>query len=162
MGNKMLNKPADIRQTYGYSCWAAVLESFCASTAGRPKVKEIDLLNQFEKLTVGGGKTNDFTMSRVGMHTMFKDARFGLKTEEVTAGFFTSSEEYLPQKLAKGLVIVGYWEKFIPGWHVGLVYGIDGRIVSYMNPDFTKGGYLKNDLSYFGEKSNLVVAWRSW
>jgi hypothetical protein len=162
MGNKILNKPADVRQDYGDTCWAAVLESFCGASLGRPRLKQADIVKQFDHLCVGGKTGKDGTMSRVGMHTMFKDVRFGLKVEEITKDYFKTTEEYLPQKLSKGLVIVGYWEKFLPGWHVSLIYGIDGRNVSYMNPDYTKGGYLKNDLNYFADKSNLVFAWRSW
>lgn len=162
MGKKLLDKPSDVRQDYGDTCWAAVLESFCAASSGRPKTKQADFVKQFDHLCVGGKTGKDGTMSRAGMHTMFKDVRFGLKVEEVTADYFKSTEEYLAIKLASGLVILGYWEKFIPGWHVGLVYGIDGKSVSYMNPDFAQGGFLKNNLDYFATKSNLIVAWRAW
>jgi hypothetical protein len=126
-------------------------------------LKQADIVKQFDHLCVGGKTGKDGTMSRAGMHTMFKDQRFGLNVEEISSKYFQSTIEYLPIRLQKGLVILGYWETFIPGWHVGLVYGIDDKSVSYMNPDYTKGGYLKNDLSYFTSgKGNLIVAWPAW
>ncbi|MCU0728366.1 MAG: hypothetical protein MUE73_21705, partial [Planctomycetes bacterium] len=104
----------------------------------------------------------DGTMTRQGLFTMFKDIRFGLKFMEVEPAAFTPL--LLSQKLGHGHTILGFWEKRIPGWHVGLAYGIKGSDVSYLNPDFKWGGLGTTSIDHFktAGKGNLVVAWRAW
>jgi len=159
MPDIMWTAPPDIRQDYHDNCWAAVLEAFCAAAPGRPKVKQGPITEQFSKLCVS--KT-DGTMTRQGLFTMFKDVRFGLKSMEVAPEAFTPL--LLSQKLGYGHVILGFWEKRIHGWHVGLAYGIKGNDVSYLNPDFKWGGLGKTPIDTFRTpgKGNLVVAWRAW
>jgi hypothetical protein len=149
--------PPDVRQNYDRTCWAAVMESFCRSAPGRPKLDQEQIFEQFKKWALP-----DESMSRAGLQTLFKDPRWGLASMEVDTKVFTASPLFLSQKLASGNVILGYWESKINGWHVSMAYGLVGSTVHYHNPDNSSGGRLKDNLSYFGKKGPLVVAWRKW
>ncbi|MEZ5428209.1 MAG: hypothetical protein R2747_18205 [Pyrinomonadaceae bacterium] len=159
MSKKIWKAPPDVRQDYDDTCWAAVLEAFCASNPGRPKLKQAEIVEQFDKFSFSA---TDGTLTRHGLHTMLRDHRFGLKTEEADHEYFSSTPAYLNNKLGAGMVIIGYWEPKISGWHVGLIYGLDDKTVHYLNPDFSSGGLLKSDISYFGTKGKLVIGWRAW
>jgi len=151
--------PSDVRQDYSDNCWAAVLEAFCAANPGRPKVKQADIVKQYDKVCHAG---SDGTMTRRGLHILFADVRFGLKATEVTPSAFTSSHLY--QKLQRGHVILGYYESRIGGWHVSLAYGLSGETVSYLDPDSDHGGKRIVSISHFrpSSRGNLVVASRAW
>jgi len=149
--------PPDVRQNYDRTCWAAVMESFCRSAPGRPKLDQEQIFEQFKKWALP-----DESMSRKGLQILFADQRFGLASMEVAAPVFTKDPLLLSQKLGHGNVILGYWEQKITGWHVGMAYGLSGRVVHYHNPDSSTGGRLKDDLVYFGKQGPLVMAWRKW
>ncbi|MBN1676027.1 MAG: hypothetical protein JXR37_33595 [Kiritimatiellae bacterium] len=151
--------PKDVRQDYDDTCWAAVMESFCWSNPGRPKVSQEEIRKQYNHVCHAG---KDGTMTRRGLHILFADVRFGLKSMEATPGAFTSA--FLYQKLQRGHVVLGYWESKISGWHVGLVYGLSGVSVSYLDPDYQHGGLLTASISHFAAlgRGNVVVASRRW
>ena len=149
--------PPYVKQNYDHTCWAAVMESFLASSPGRPKLDQEQVFTQFSKYAL-----DDESMGRPGLRILFRDPRWGLKQMECPADAFTGSAEFLYQKLTAGNVILGYWEPKISGWHVGLAFGLRGRAVSYMNPDSNTGGLLSDDLNYFGRQGPLMVAWRAW
>jgi hypothetical protein len=149
--------PPDVRQNYDRTCWAAAMEAFCAVSPGRPKLDQEQIFTQYERFALP-----DESMSRAGLRALLKDVRWGMNMMEVTPEGFTASPEFLYQKLTAGHVFLGYWEPKISGWHVGLVYGLTGRTVHYLNPDDKTGGRLKDDLKYFAKKGPLVVGWRKW
>lgn len=153
------NPPPNVRQDYNDTCWAAVMESFCAASPGRPKVTQDEIVKQFGKYCYS---STDGTMTRRGLHILFGDKRFGLKVMEVAPNAFSAL--LVSQKLGHGLVPIGYWERRISGWHVGLIYGISGGTVHYHNPDFSNGGRLTDPVSHFcpSRKGNLILAWRAW
>ncbi len=159
MSRKLWNPPPDVRQDFDDTCWAAVLEAFCAASPGRPPITQAEVVAQFDKFTFSA---TDGTLTRHGMHTMLRDVRFGMKTESVSNNYFSSTPAYLFGKLGAGMVIIAYWEQKIGGWHVGLIYGIDDSTVSYLNPDSKNGGFLKDEIGYFGQKGKLIVGWRAW
>ncbi len=150
--------PPDVRQDYGDTCWAAVMEAFCQAAPGRPKVTQSEIVEQFEGLCVSD---RDGTMTRRGLHVIFRDLRFGLDPVEVAPGAF--SDVLMKQKLGRGHVLLGYWERQLPGWHVGLAYGLSGQQLSYLNPDYRNGGLIENPIAYFKlPRGNLIVAARRW
>jgi hypothetical protein len=149
--------PPDVRQNYNNTCWAAVMESFCATAPGRPKLDQEQIFTQFERFAL-----KDESMARKGLRTLFSDVRWGLNQMDCPAEAFSKGPEFLYQKLTAGNVILGYWETKIGGWHVSMAYGLKGRTVHYHNPDNSNGGRLKDDLGYFSKKSPVVVAWRKW
>jgi hypothetical protein len=152
--------PPDIRQNYDHTCWAAVMEAFCKSSPGRPKLDQEQIFVQYKHVALP-----DESMDHKGMHRFLSDIRWGLGCVEVTTHVFSSDPAFLYLKLKAGNVIMGYWESRIGvdgGWHVGLAYGLTGRTVHYLNPDNDIGGLLRDDLSYFGRKGPLVVGWRKW
>lgn len=159
MSKRIWNAPPDVRQDYDDTCWAAVLEAFCAASPGRPKLKQAEIVKQFEKFSFSA---TDGTLTRQGLHTMLRDHRFGLKTEEADNAYFKKTPAYLNNKLAAGMVVIGYWEPKIGGWHVSLIYGLNGTKVYYLNPDFSNGGLLTSEVSYFGQKGKMVIGWRAW
>ena len=159
MSKKVWTAPPDIRQDYSDTCWAAILEAFCAASPGRPPIKQAEIVKQFDKFTFSA---TDGTMTRHGMHTMLRDVRFGLKTEDVDHEYLSKTPAYLLQKLGAGMVVIGYWEQKINGWHVSLIYGLDGTKVSYLNPDYSNGGLLTDELTYFGKKGKVLLGWRAW
>ncbi|HUT33145.1 MAG TPA: hypothetical protein VNE39_06690 [Planctomycetota bacterium] len=159
MGDVSWSPPPDIRQDFDDTCWAAVIEAFCAASPGRPKVKQGDIVDQYGSQCYS---RTDGTMTRKGLHLLFSDVRFGLKSTEVAPGAFSAL--LVSQKLGRGLVPIGYWESRIGGWHVALIYGIAGSTVSYQDPDFAHGGRRLTSTSHFrpASKGNLIVAWRAW
>ncbi len=152
-------EPPDVRQDYDDNCWAAILEAFCAVAPGRPKIGQAQITKEFGNLSFS--KT-DGTMTRKGLYVMFADVRFGLKATDVAPAAF--SELLLREKLGMGHVILGYYESKIGGYHVNLVYGINGTSVSHLDPDYSHGGLLKSPLAHFNpkDKDNPVIAWRAW
>lgn len=151
--------PPDIRQRSNDTCWAAVLEAFCRTSPGRPKLDQNDLFTEFSSLC---NSELDHKMPLNSMRRMFADPRFGLEIEEVSNAFFKSSPSFVFKKLAAGMIIVGYWEPKTNGWHVVLVYGIDETKLLYMNPDAPDGGLLTDDIAYFASRGNILVASRRW
>lgn len=149
--------PPDVRQNYDHTCWAAVMEAFCAVSPGRPKLDQEKIFEQYKKTALP-----DESMSRQGLRTLLSDVRWGLGVVDVTTDGFMASPEFIYQKLTAGHVVLGYWEAKITGWHVGLAYGLAGRSVHYHNPDGSNGGRLRDDLTYFAKKGPLVVGWRKW
>jgi hypothetical protein len=151
--------PPDIRQEHRDICWAAVLEVFCSITPARPRMKQGEIVREFIDLC---NSELDWKMPLDGLRRLFVDPRFGLQIEEVSNVYFTKTPNFLLQKLRSGYVILGYWEPRTHGWHVGLIYGLDGCRVHYLNPDNVDGGLLANELEYFGERGNLIVASQRW
>ena len=149
--------PPDVRQNYDHTCWAAVMQAFCAVSPGRPKLDQEQIFEAFKRYAL-----EDESMSRSGLRTLLSAVQFGLGVVEVTPESFLAGPELIYQKLTAGHVVMGYWETKINGWHVGLAYGLSGRSISYQNPDSSSGGRLKDDLSYFAKKGPIVIGWRKW
>ena len=156
MGKMIHSAPTPVYQSYTDTCWAAVMEAFCAVAHGRPKVTEAQIISEYS-----GYCYQDGTLKMDGLWALLGDLRFGLKRNYITAGGFTGS--YLYQKLCSGYVIIGYYEVAIGGKHVGLIYGVDGSYVYYMNPDSMIGGNKVMSISHFsGPGGNIIIGSQQW
>ncbi len=151
--------PPDIRQRSSDTCWAAVLEVFCRVSLGRPHTNQDELLREYGKLS---NSLLDRKIPLDGIRRLFSDHRFGIEIEEISHLYFANTPAFLFQKLQTGPVIIGYWEPATNGWHLSLIYGIDKKLVSYLNPDMDDGGHLTNDIEYFSSKGNILIGSRRW
>jgi hypothetical protein len=151
--------PPDIRQHRNDTCWAAVLAAFFAVTPGRPKIDQFAIFEEFQHLC---NSDHDKRIELGRMKVLFADHRFGLIVEEVSAKYFMTAYGFLFHKLKTGPMIVGYWEPVMSSWHGVLVYGLDGSILHFLNPDSESGGLLTNNIEYFCSKGNILVASRKW
>lgn len=152
-------QPPLVRQSRRDTCWAAVLESFCSVAPLRPKLKQFEIIEEFAHLC---NSHLDQKIERDRLKLLLAERRFGLAVEEVSPEYFETTPEFLFQKLKSGYVILGYWEKATNGWHIVLVYGLDGTNVLFIDPDAAAGGQGVKDLKYFSARGNILVVSQKW
>lgn len=140
--------PKVVRQTGAWTCWAAAAECWTWVTPGKPYLKEAEILESLSDLTdKNGGLTN--------LRTNFpKLARvLGMGYEVITGADLTY--DYVETSLCwTGYLYLAYNRQI--GAHAVVIYGIDSKNISLMDPEF---GLRKRPLSAFSKVNAMVVGY---
>ena len=146
-----------VKQMDPTCCWAASLEWWIRARQTLGSYTQVDILGLYAHLYEKNEASSEYgTVNKAAMFKILGDVRWGMSTRWIMGHQFTDDEAGI--MLAKGPMIVGYFEPDAGGNHVVVMYEFSGSSnMKVMDPN--SGRHRTWKRSKFRNQKELVLGY---